>query len=98
MLKFNESLKYYVDCDYYFRLKQKFGLPCILEIPNIVVLQHNDQVTKTMQIEEVLEEHFELKKIGKEYGINDDEYPWWVEENTFNSDSKKIYDDYKSHI
>ena len=94
VLKFNKSMKYYVDIDYYFNLKQKFGLPFILEIPNIVVLQHSEQVTNIMKIEKVLEEHFEVKKIGNDYGINYDEYPWWVKQNTFSPDSKKLYDDF----
>jgi GR25 family glycosyltransferase involved in LPS biosynthesis len=92
VLKFKTSMKYYVDCEYYFRLKQKFGLPFVLKISNIVVLQHDKQVTHTLTIKEVLKEHFELKKIGNDYGINFDEYPWWVNDNTFSSNSKIIYD------
>ena len=33
-----------------------------------------------MKIEKVLEEHFEVKKIGNDYGINYDEYPWSIKQ------------------
>lgn len=98
ILKFNNSMKYLVDCDYFFRLKQKYGLPFIYDIPNLVVLQHDQQVTHTLTINKVLEEHIKLKKIGNNYGVNYTKYPWWVNNNIFSSNSKKIFDNYiKKH-
>ena len=92
ILDFNIAMKYIVDCEYYFRLKQAFGAPVVQPMPSIVVLQHSDQVTHSLTIEEVLQEHFALKRLAYCYGVECDEYPWWVSGNVFSPDSTTLYE------
>lgn len=45
---FDENLIFYMDCEYYYRLYQKYGLPKILSNPTVVQLLWPGQVSNTL--------------------------------------------------
>lgn len=50
-LLFEEPLSWAVDCDLYYRLYLKYGLPNILNTPNVVIDTRNDRLTHTLSEE-----------------------------------------------
>ena len=55
----DERMSWLVDCDYYWRLKDKYGLPTLLEDLNVVVDVRNDRLTHTIP-DEVKQEELAL--------------------------------------
>ncbi len=47
-LLFEEPLQWLVDCDLYYRLYLKYGVPNILETPNVVIDTRNDRLSHTL--------------------------------------------------
>lgn len=59
---FDENLSWLIDCDFYERMYEKFGLPILMEEPTVVVGLHSGQVSNTMSPEEKLAEQVYLNK------------------------------------
>jgi len=55
-LYFDENLLWYMDCEYYYRLRDKFGMPAIITEPTFVQFLWSGQVTNTMVTREVEEQ------------------------------------------
>lgn len=100
VLKFNFELSWLLDCDYYIRLKNIYGLPFILEKPIVVNFIHNLSVNTTFDSK--IDEHFILLNLVNKFNLKVSKYPYWILKNEFSPDSKKIYDDkllqYKKNI
>lgn len=61
-LLFDESMSWTLDCDLYVRLKERYGLPTILEEPLTTIGLHPGQTTHLLTNEEKNNEHFYLNK------------------------------------
>ena len=64
--KFDTELKYYYDCDFYFRFIQKYGMPSILKTPTIVNFLWGGSTTSGISQELI---HREENYVGDKYGI-----------------------------
>lgn len=68
-LLFDPEFVWLMDCDYYYRMYQKYGLPFYLKSINVVNRHWGGQLTKTLSPEVTENEHkIILKKHG--YGVN----------------------------
>ncbi len=47
-LFFDEEMTWLLDCDYYYRMNEKYGLPTILNQTNVIIGLHEGQATHTM--------------------------------------------------
>jgi glycosyltransferase involved in cell wall biosynthesis len=65
---FDENLIFYMDCEYYYRLFQKYGKPKLLLEPTVVQLLHADQVSNTL-ITESLEQE-ELNYVLRKHEVS----------------------------
>lgn len=63
---FDDNLIWYMDCEYYKRMMDKFGNPYILKEPTVVQLIWPGQVTNTLATEEV--RHKEFLYLKQKYG------------------------------
>jgi hypothetical protein len=56
---FDENLIWMMDCDYYKRLFDKFGNPCILDEKSVFITQHKDQISSWLD-EKIKQEEVNL--------------------------------------
>jgi len=63
---FDENLIWFMDCEYFYRLHEKYGLPKVIREPTVVVTLWEGQVTNTLVTEEVVkrERNYILNKIN----------------------------------
>ena len=61
-LLFDTTLSFLLDCDLYKRMHTKYGLPKILNTPNVTIGIHAGQTTNTMSEEDKLKEFDYLSK------------------------------------
>ena len=65
---FDESLEWMVDIDFYLKMKQKFGLPTILEGLNINIGIHENQATNKLSYsQKALEKYLTIEKYAGKY-------------------------------
>lgn len=65
-LLFEEPLQWLVDCDLYYRLYLKYGLPNLLQTPNVVIQERFDRLTNTLTDElKANEVEYLRRKYGK---------------------------------
>lgn len=50
---FDDNLIWFMDCEYYYRLKNKYGKPLLLKKPNMIQTLWSGQVTNTLATEKV---------------------------------------------
>lgn len=60
-LLFDENMTWLLDCDYYYRLYQKYGEPTVLKDKNVAIGIHEGQATNTMGNERKLQEQDYIK-------------------------------------
>lgn len=65
---FDENLSWLIDCDYYYRLFTKYGLPVILNDINVCIGIHENQMTKVIPMDIKLSELEYMK--NKYYDYN----------------------------
>lgn len=66
LMLFEEPLSWVVDCDLYWRLYLKYGLPKLLNSKNVVVDQRTDRTSHTLSDKlKVAEIEYAMKKYGK---------------------------------
>ncbi len=61
-LLFDEKMTWLLDCDYYHRMHEKYGLPTILDDVNVIIGLHPDQATHTMGEERKAQEAKYIKQ------------------------------------
>lgn len=54
--RWDESLIWMLDCDFYYRLYQKYGLPKIISYPLVCIKPHKYQLTNTMSWDDKMKE------------------------------------------
>lgn len=59
---FDENMSWLLDCDFYERMKEKYGLPKILDTKNIIIGIHEGQMTNILTDEEKLSEHIYMQQ------------------------------------
>lgn len=64
-LLFEEPLTWLVDCDLYYRLHIKYGLPNLLETHNVVISNPTDRVTNTLSFDI---KNNEVQYLARKYG------------------------------
>jgi hypothetical protein len=62
VIHFDENLMWYMDCDYYYRLYLKWGIPHILNEVSVVNRIHKNQITNTMITQHILQNETEYLK------------------------------------
>jgi len=60
---FDENLIWLMDCEYYYRLEKKFGLPSIIEEDLVFVTQHKNQLTNKLSDDLKFNEHKYMNKL-----------------------------------
>jgi GR25 family glycosyltransferase involved in LPS biosynthesis len=90
VLKFNNSMTWLVDCEYYIQMKHNFGTPKILKTPSVVVFQHKNQVTHTINIETQLKEQILCDNLKYKYNMKVSKYPCFIDK--ANHSLLNIYD------
>lgn len=61
-LLFDEEMTWLLDCDYYYRMYQKYGVPVILKDVNVILGIHDGQMTNTMGEGRKLKEYEYINK------------------------------------
>lgn len=63
-IMFDETMSWLLDCDYYKRLYERYGLPTLIDAPLVAIGVHPGQMTNILTDDQKLAEH---KYINKKY-------------------------------